>query len=94
MSGHLVKRFAAFRDCFLVFCVGVEGPEGCLTIRNHEDVRVVMFWYMNDEWWIAMTSATSGLEWDFYDDFGRENFPPVWELSLEPSVYMLMAFSN
>jgi len=43
MSGHLVKRFAAFRDSFLVCCVGVEGPKGCLDIRKDENVCVVMF---------------------------------------------------
>jgi len=79
---HLVRRFAAFRDCFWVRCVGVEGPGGCLTIREDENVYVVMYWYgfLN---WSCRRNET------FMSSSGEKTPPPVWELSLEPSMYML-----
>jgi len=49
---------------------------------------------------IAMTSAWKTLQWSgrrnetFMSSSGENSPPPVWELSLEPSGYMLTAFSS
>jgi len=47
-----------------------------------------------------MTSAWKTLQWSgkwnqtFMSSSEEKTLPPVWELSMEPSVYMLTAFSN